>query len=52
MSDDLDIGPTAANLRATYLPCEFYDCLRVLKLLEAEAVAEAGMRYQNLGDTG
>ncbi|KAK3318952.1 hypothetical protein B0H66DRAFT_253790 [Apodospora peruviana] len=52
-----DIGTTPTNLRATQLSFEFYGGLLALDLLrgdqsQAEAVAEAIIRHQDLGGTG
>lgn len=56
-----DIGTTHANLRATQLSFEFYGGLLALDLVgkqlgapqsQAEAVAEAIIRHQDLGTTG
>ncbi|KAK5014481.1 hypothetical protein LTR60_003338 [Cryomyces antarcticus] len=55
-----DIGTSAANLRATYQSFEFYGAQLALALLsshkspqaQSEAVAEAIIRHQDLGETG
>ena len=56
-----DIGTTHANLRATQLSFEFYGGILALNLLhkdygaeqsQAEAVCEAIIRHQDLGETG
>lgn len=55
-----DIGATAKNMHSTYLSFEFkgamiaYDLLRSLgaPIPQAEAIYEAIIRHQDLGDTG
>lgn len=56
-----DIGTTHDNLRATQLSFEFYGGILALELVgkqlgapqsQAEAVAEAIIRHQDLGETG
>lgn len=56
-----DIGTTHENLRATRLSFEFYGGMLALDLVgrqsgaprpQAEAVAEAIIRHQDLGETG
>lgn len=55
-----DIGTTDANIYSTLLSFEFYGGFLVLDVLkkegapveQAESVAEAVMRHQDLGDTG
>jgi cyanamide hydratase len=55
-----DIGTTDTNIAATLMSFEFYGGMLALDLLgkegapkaQAESVAEAVMRHQDLGDTG
>ncbi|KAI9879404.1 MAG: hypothetical protein M1830_008623 [Pleopsidium flavum] len=56
-----DIGTTAKNLRSTLMSFEFYGALLALELLhkdfhapkeQAESVAEAIIRHQDIGETG
>lgn len=55
-----DIGTTNENIHATHLSFEFYGGFLALKLLQdygapreqAESVAEAVIRHQDLGDVG
>jgi cyanamide hydratase len=55
-----DIGTTDTNITATLMSFEFYGGMLALDLLgkegapkaQAESVAEAVMRHQDLGDTG